>query len=44
MKNTWDREDFVAKGFWMDEFVRICSRKELEALVNGIDVSTGILA
>jgi hypothetical protein len=37
VKNIWDREDFVAPGFCVDEFVGIGYRKELEALANGID-------
>jgi hypothetical protein len=36
MKNTWDWEDFVAGGFWVDDFAGIGVGKELEALANGI--------
>jgi hypothetical protein len=42
VKNPWDQKDFVAGGFWVDEFVGIGFRKELEALKNGVDAKYGI--
>jgi hypothetical protein len=35
VKNSWAQEDFVAGGFWVDDFVAIGSGKVLEALVDG---------
>jgi hypothetical protein len=42
VKNPWDRKELVAGGFWVDDFIGIGSRKELEALKNGVDVKYGV--
>jgi len=39
---TWDREDFVAGGFWVDDLVGIGPEKELAALAKGIDAKYGV--
>jgi hypothetical protein len=42
VKSSWDQEDFAAGGFWVDDFVGIGSREELDALAKGVDVKYSI--
>jgi len=42
VKGDWDQEDFVAGGFWVDDFVGIGSGKDLEVLAKGVDEKYGI--
>jgi transposase InsO family protein len=42
VRGTWSQEDFVAGGFWVDDFIGIGSGKELNALARGIDAKYGI--
>jgi len=42
VKGDWDREDFVAGGSWVDNFVGIGSGKDLEVLAKGINEKYGI--
>jgi len=44
VKSSWNREDFAAGGFWVDDFVGIGSRKELDALAKSVDAKYGITA
>ena len=36
-KGSWNQEDFAAGSFWVDNFVRIGSRAQLEALAESVD-------
>jgi hypothetical protein len=42
VRGTWSQEDFVARGFWVDNFIGIGSRKELNTLTKGIDAKYSI--
>ena len=41
-KGSWNQEDFVAGSFWVDDFVRIGSRAQLEVLAESVDGKYGI--
>ena len=36
-KGSWNQEDFTVGGFWVDDFVGIGSRAQLEALAESVD-------
>ena len=42
IKNSWTDRDFVAAGFWVDNYVDIGSRKELTALAESVSAKYGI--
>jgi hypothetical protein len=42
IRGTWSQEDFVARGFWVDNFIGIGSRKKLNTLTRGIDAKHSI--
>lgn len=42
VRNPGGQEDFAAGGFWVDDFVGIGSRKELDALAESVDAKYGI--
>jgi hypothetical protein len=42
VKGSWNDEDFVAGGFWVDDFVGIGSGKELSVVSRGVDAKYGI--
>ena len=41
-KGSWNQEDFVAGSFWVDNFIRIGPRVQLEALAESVDGKYGI--
>ena len=42
IKGSWNQEEFVAGGFWVDDFVGIGSGAQLEALAKTVDEKYGI--
>ena len=42
IKNSWTDRDFVAAGFWVDNYVAIGSKKELTALAESVSAKYGI--
>jgi hypothetical protein len=42
IKGGWNEDAFMAGGFWVDDFIRIGSGKELDVLAKGIDEKYGI--
>ena len=42
VRNPRGQEDFAAGGFWVDNFIGIGARKELDALVESVNVKYGI--
>jgi Reverse transcriptase (RNA-dependent DNA polymerase) len=42
VKGNWNRPDFIAGGFWVDDFVGIGSGEGLRELADGIDRKYGI--
>ena len=42
VKGDWNRPDFVAGGFWVDDFVGIGSGRDLAELAKGVDEKYGI--
>ena len=42
VKGSWSQEDFVAGGFWVDDFIGIGSGAQLEALAKSVDAKYGI--
>ena len=42
VKSNWNQPNFVAGGFWVDDFVGIGSGKDLCELANGVDKKYGI--
>ena len=40
--SPWNREDFASGGFWVDYFVGIGSRKELDMLSEGTNMTDSI--
>ena len=42
VKGQWGCKGFVMGGFWVDNFVGVGSRKELDALAKGIDTKYGV--
>ena len=42
IKNSWTDTDFVAAGFWVDNYVAIGSRKELTSLAESVSAKYGI--
>ena len=42
VKGSWSQEVFAAGGFWVDDFVRIGSGAQLEALAKSVDAKYGI--
>ena len=43
IKNSWTDRNFVAAGFWVDNYVAIGSMKELTALVGSVNAKYGML-
>ena len=41
-KGSWNQEDFMAGSFWVDNFIRIGPRVQLEALAESVDGKYGI--
>ena len=41
-KGSWNQEDFTAGGFWVNDFIRIGSRVQLEVLAESVDRKYGI--
>ena len=41
-KGSWNQEDFMAGSFWVDNFVGIGSRAQLEVLAESVDRKYGI--
>ena len=41
-KGSWNQEDFMAGSFWVDDFIRIGPRVQLEALAESVDGKYGI--
>src|SRR5258706_5932068 len=42
IKNSWESNDFVAGGYWVDDFVGVGSRSKLNTLAESVDQKYGI--
>jgi hypothetical protein len=42
VKGSWTSDDFTAAGFWVDDCIKIGSKRELEAIAKGVDAKYSI--
>ncbi len=42
VKNSWESNDFVASGYWVDDFIGVGSRSKLNTLAESVDQKYGI--